>query len=62
MATKAELLELLKEIQKKHLRLPDSDAREYCSGCGNSPYNVPDHKEGCLALKLWELFRNTKKV
>lgn len=51
----SEVLPLLKRIQQKHLREPDSDLLERCHGCGRSPYNKPQHADGCLVPELGEM-------
>jgi hypothetical protein len=45
-------IEMLESIHNNELRFPDSDAHEYCKGCGRSPYNVPAHADGCKVVKL----------
>lgn len=44
---------LLQELSEKDFAFPNSDYLEYCS-CGHSPYNVPQHKEGCMTVRIHE--------
>lgn len=53
------LRDLVLEIQKKKYHEPDSDWYEYCAGCGHSPYNYPQHKKGCLVVKVARVLRET---
>ena len=46
------MTELLLALQKKTYHYPESDFYEYCNGCGRSPYNVPDHAEDCLVVRV----------
>lgn len=43
------LTQTLEVLQKAKYHFPNSDYHEYCS-CGHSPYNIPDHKPGCLTV------------
>lgn len=52
-----ELLAMLLELQKLKYHHPDSDRREYCAGCGNSPYNEPAHKPDCIVPRLSALLK-----
>lgn len=55
-----ELIELLREIQKKRYYEPNSDYYEYCGDCGNSPYNKPRHLENCLVPKISKILNKHK--
>lgn len=46
------LTDVLIKVQAKRFREPDSDAMEYCAGCGRSPYNVPTHELGCIVVEI----------
>lgn len=48
---------LLIEVQKKRFHYPDSDAQEYCNGCGHSPYNIPQHQPDCLVVAIDEVLK-----
>lgn len=54
-------LTLLKDtltlVQLKRYHYPDSDAREYCAGCGRSPYNVPAHDGDCLVVFIADVLK-----
>lgn len=47
---------LLLDLQKAEFHFPDSDFMEYCT-CGCSPYNVPQHKPGCLTVRVHEVLQ-----
>ena len=49
--------QMLKEVQRIHFHYPDSDAKEYCAGCGRSPYNVPPHDAICIVVELSETLK-----
>lgn len=49
------LVTMLRRIQKEKLPAPDSDRREYCVGCGQSPYWTPQHKKDCIVVDLSRL-------
>lgn len=49
---KAELIAILRKLQKKTYHYPDSDYHEYCNGCGRSPHNVPSHGAECLVVEV----------
>jgi hypothetical protein len=51
---------LLVECQTKHFHYPDSDAMEYCAGCGRSPYNVPQHDPGCIVPRISAALRSVE--
>lgn len=53
------LRDLLKRIQKKHLREPDTDAHEYCRDCGQNPYSTLPHKPSCLVLEVRRVLEET---
>ncbi len=44
-------------VQTKHYHEPNSDAREYCAGCGRSPYNVPPHTGDCIVVHIQEVLK-----
>ena len=46
------LVSLVERIQVQHFHQPDSDAHEYCPGCGRSPYNEPPHADDCIVVKI----------
>ena len=52
--TNAELLAMLIELRNARFKYPNSDFMEYCS-CGNTPHSYPQHKEGCLTVKVNDL-------
>lgn len=56
------LIELLREVQKRHLREPNSDAMEYCPGCQRSPHNVPSHTADCLVPRISAALRRADRV
>jgi hypothetical protein len=62
--TLAEQVALLKtlvvDMQTKRYHEPDSDLREYCADCGNSPYNEPQHKPGCFVPRIRETLKLCK--
>jgi len=37
---------------KEKYRQPNSDWYEYCNGCHKSPYNVPQHADDCIVVRL----------
>jgi hypothetical protein len=43
---------LLRDVQFRCFHEPDPDNREYCAGCGRSPYNVPPHTPECIVPKI----------
>jgi hypothetical protein len=47
-----DLVNILLEVQTKHLHEPDTDAREYCRDCQRSPYNEPPHAPDCLVPRI----------
>ena len=49
------LAETLRKVQVVRFHEPDSDAMEYCAGCGRSPYNVPPHDPGCLVVEIYRV-------
>ncbi len=57
----ADALVVLSAIQSKTLHKPNSDHREYCNGCGRSPYNVPPHDGDCLVPRLAALIARLKE-
>lgn len=50
---------LLVRIQKERYHEPNSDHMEYCAGCGQSPYNVPQHKNGCPVVEISRVLKET---
>lgn len=52
-------LALLREIAAHHHYDPNSDYYERCGCCGNSPYNDPQHKAGCLAPRVFEMLKDS---
>ena len=49
------LMSLLEQVQKQKYHQPDSDSREYCVGCGESPYRK--HEQGCMVSELAALLK-----
>jgi hypothetical protein len=54
------LRDMLLELQKTKYHYPNSDHMEYCAGCGRSPYNVPQHSDDCLVVRLARLLKETE--
>lgn len=48
---------MLVELRGMCYYYPDSDSREYCAGCGHSPYNIPAHAPGCVVVRLSDLLK-----
>lgn len=55
------LIGLLKDIQNKVYHYPDLDAREYCAGCGKSPYNKPSHEPYCFVVRIDNILKEFKE-
>lgn len=43
---------IIEELSKGKYAFPNSDFHEYCAGCGRSPYNVPQHDDGCIVVRI----------
>jgi hypothetical protein len=54
------LRQLLEEVQKAYYHEPDSDAMQFCVGCGQSPYWLPQHKMPCLVVRIEDVLKVTK--
>ncbi len=58
----AALRSMLEAVQKHRYHEPDSDARQYCNGCGRSPYATPPHDANCLVPRIAKLLRETSST
>ena len=51
---------LLEDLKKWGLRDPDSDRREYCVGCNQSPY--AGHRPGCPVPRVQRTLGKIRKA
>jgi hypothetical protein len=49
------MLDLLREVQARDYHNPDTDAMQYCFGCGGNPNHTPKHSDDCIVVRIAQL-------